>query len=164
MPTPDFILELRSMVGNTPLWLIGASTVVTRDGDDGVEVLLLKRADNGRWSNVAGIVEPGEDPHHTIVRELMEESGVSAEVERLAWVSVTDPVTYPNGDVSQYLDLCFHCRWVDGAPYPADEENLEARFFSLDELPVGGTDGLTEWHREKIEYVLADQPGVRLGR
>lgn len=163
MPTPDFVLELRRAVGHARLWLIGASGVVTREGPDGLEVLLVKRRDNGRWSNVAGIVEPGEEPHDTIVREIAEEASVRAEVIRLTWTAVTDPVTYPNGDVSQYLDHCFHCRWLGGDPAPGDDENLDARFFPAGALPVGAPDGLTPWHRAKIDHVLAGVPEVRLG-
>ena len=54
---------------------------------------------------------------------------------RLASIAVTPPVTYENGDVTQYVDVNFRCRYVSGDPYPADGENLEVRWFPIDALP-----------------------------
>ncbi len=132
MPVPEFILRLRERVGHDLLWLPGASAVVLTDDD---RVLLVQRADNGRWAPVSGVVDPGEHPEDTVVREALEEAGVRCEVEALAWVNVTEPVHYPNGDVSQYLDLTYRCRWVSGEPYVADDESLDVRWYPLDALP-----------------------------
>ena len=62
-------------------------------------MLLVRRSDNGAWTPVTGIVDPGEDPHVTAVREVEEEACVVAEVERLVWVSATEVVTHVNGDL-----------------------------------------------------------------
>src|SRR5689334_25398695 len=118
MPTPPFIEELREKVGNHPLWLAGVTAVVAR----GDEVLMIRRADTGRWAPVAGIIEPGEHPADTAEREVLEETGVVAEVERIAGVDVSAGVTYENGDRAQYLVVVLRCRWVSGEPYPADGE------------------------------------------
>ena len=74
MATPDFVLELRKSIGHAPLWLIGVTAVVVR----GDEALLVRRADNGNWSNVAGVVDPGEEPADAAAREVLEESGLVA--------------------------------------------------------------------------------------
>ena len=131
MPIPDFILELRESIGHAPLWLSGVTAVVLRDE----EILLVKRADTLQWTPVTGIVDPGEHPGVAARREVLEEADVEAVVERLASIGVTDVVTYDNGDVAQYLDHTFLCRWVSGDPAPADGENVEARWFRLDDLP-----------------------------
>ena len=131
MPVPDFVLQLRQRVGHELLWLPGASGVVVDDE----RVLLVQRSDNGRWAPISGIVDPGEHPEQTVVREVLEEAGVSCEVVALAWVNVTEPIRYPNGDLSQYLDLTYRCRWVGGEPYAADDESLDARWFALEALP-----------------------------
>ena len=158
MPTPEFILALREKVGNTRLWLSGATAVVLRDASDGVEVLLVRRADNGHWTPVAGIVDPGEHPHLTAVREVAEESGVITEVERLVWLSVSEVITYANGDETQYIDHVFRCRWVAGDPYPADGEASEAAFFPASDLPT-----MSPRHTEQVAVALADEPEARLG-
>ncbi|GMA28368.1 NUDIX hydrolase [Arenivirga flava] len=135
MATPDFILSLRSRIGTELLWLSGVTAVVLREGGGGTEVLLVRRSDNGAWTPVTGIIDPGEQPAVAAAREVLEEAGVVAEAERLAWVNTLPPMTYGNGDESQYLDLVFRFRWVSGEPHPVDGENTEARFFALDALP-----------------------------
>ena len=99
------------------------------------QVLLVKRADNGWWTPVTGIVDPGEEPADAAVREVTEETGVSAEPVRLAWVHATPPITHVNGDRAQYLDHTFLMRWVAGQPYPADDESTAASWFALDAMP-----------------------------
>lgn len=158
MPTPEFILRLRERVGTDRLWLSGATAVVLRDGPAGDEVLLVKRSDTGEWTPVSGIVDPGEDPHLAAVREVAEEARVIAEVERLAWLTVTEVVTYGNGDETQYLDHVFRCRWVAGEPEPGDDEATEAAFFPLDALPE-----LAARHADAIAVARRPEPAAWLG-
>lgn len=133
MATPDFILNLRLRIGHDPLWLIGVTAVVLNNAAD--QILLVKRSDNGRWTPITGIVDPGEHPEVAAVREAMEEAGVRIEVERLTLVSVTEPATYPNGDQVQFLDHTYRCRHLKGVPFAADEESTDARWFPLSDLP-----------------------------
>ena len=143
MTTPDFVLALREKIGHDELWLPGVTAVVLRGAEAagvaevaaGAEVLLVRRADSGAWTPVTGIVDPGEEPAVAAEREVLEEADVVAQVESLCWVKVIDPVIYPNGDRSRYLDLVFRCSWVSGEPFPADGENTEAAWFRLDALP-----------------------------
>ena len=164
MATPDFVLELRRHVGNAPLWMPGCTAVVMRpagmsdgassSGDeagavspvargwslgglrpDELEVLCVRRSDNGAWTPVTGIVDPGEEPAAAAARETLEEAGVVAEATRLLGVEVVGPVTYDNGDVTTYLDIAFAMEWIGGEPWPADGENTEAAFFRADRLP-----------------------------
>jgi len=131
VPVPEFILRLREKIGHDPLWLPGVTAVVLRDE----QVLLVQRSDNGRWSPVTGIVDPGEHPAVTAVREVHEETGVRIEVESLAWVNVTAPTVHVNGDHAQYLDHTFRCRYLDGEAKVADDESVSVRWFGLDALP-----------------------------
>lgn len=158
MATPEFILRLRKRIGHDMLWLSGATAVVLRDGPGGQEVLLIRRSDTGRWAPVSGIIDPGEQPHEAALREVREEAGVEARIERLAWLTVTDPVIYDNGDRTQYIDHVFRARWVSGAPRPDDEETTEARFFPVDGLPP-----MPLRQAERIWVVAADQPETLLG-
>jgi 8-oxo-dGTP pyrophosphatase MutT (NUDIX family) len=146
VPAPDFLLRLRERVGHELLWLPGATAVVLSED----RVLLVRRADDGRWAPVSGIVEPGEHPERTAVREALEEAGVRCEVVGLVWVDVTEPFHYPNGDIAQYLDLTYRCRWLDGEPYAADDESLEARWFPRDALPA-----MTDPDLERVRRAVA---------
>ena len=67
MPTPEFITSLRAKIGHEMLWLSGATAVIQRESDG--KILLVKRSDNGRWTPITGIVDPGENPALTVVRE-----------------------------------------------------------------------------------------------
>jgi PhzF family phenazine biosynthesis protein len=131
MPIPDFIVALRTKLGHDLLWLSGVTAVVLRDD----QVLLVRRSDNGAWSPVTGIVDPGEHPAVTAQREVLEETGVACEVLTLAGMHVTDPVVHTNGDHAQYLDHTFACRYLDGDAHPADDESSEVGWFHLDALP-----------------------------
>jgi 8-oxo-dGTP pyrophosphatase MutT (NUDIX family) len=151
MPIPPFIQELRERVGTPPLWLSGVTAIVVRDD----EVLMIRRADNGRWAPVAGIIEPGEHPADTAEREVLEEAGVVVEVERVAGIDVSAPVAYDNGDAAQYLVVVVRCRWLSGDPYPADGEATEARWVRVAEL--GGLEpALSEASLRRIGWAMRD--------
>lgn len=159
MPIPPYVAHLRTMVGRELLWMPGITAVVLRTTADGAtEVLLVKRSDNGEWTPVTGIVDPGEHPHVTAVREVEEEACVVAEVERLVWVAAGGVVTHVNGDLGQYLDHTFRCRWVSGEPRPGDDESTDARWFPLDALPE-----MAERHRERIAVAVDNPTDVVLG-
>lgn len=147
MPVPDFILALRAKIGHDPLWLTGVSAVVL---DDEGRVLLGLRADNRRWAVVSGIIEPGEQPATAMLREIAEEAGIEAELVRLSSVDVTPTITYPNGDVVQYLDLCFLARHTAGTPRVNDDENLDVGWFAPTDLPAP----LAPTSRGRIEHAL----------
>jgi ADP-ribose pyrophosphatase YjhB (NUDIX family) len=132
MATPDFILRIRERIGHDLLWLPGVTGVVL-DADD--RVLLVRRSDDGRWTLVTGVLDPGEQPAVGLVREIYEETGVEAEVERLVSVEATEPSAYPNGDQVQYLDLAFRCRALGGEARVNDDESTEVGWFALDALP-----------------------------
>ncbi|WP_334169206.1 NUDIX hydrolase [Timonella senegalensis] len=151
MAIPDFVVSLRSKIGTDPLWLSGVTAVITR----GTEILLVQRADNLKGTPVTGIIDPGEHPAVAGAREALEEANVVVTPTKLALVAVTSPVTYENGDVTQYLDLTFHFDWVSGDPYPTDGENVQARWFELDDLPQ-----MSQEMRGRISAALSDDPAA----
>jgi ADP-ribose pyrophosphatase YjhB (NUDIX family)/GNAT superfamily N-acetyltransferase len=134
MPTPEFILSLREHVGHDLLWLTGVTAVVL-DAED--RVLLGRRSDTGDWAVPSGILEPGEQPADGLVREVEEETCVRVRVDSLTSVWTQPEVRYPNGDRSQFLDLCFLCRPVSGEAGVGDGELTEVGWYALDDLPQG---------------------------
>jgi 8-oxo-dGTP pyrophosphatase MutT (NUDIX family) len=152
VPIPDFVVELRQLVGDRLLWLPGVTAVV-RSGDS---ILLVQRSDNLQWTPVTGIVDPGEEPAVCAVREAREETGVDIVVDRLAMASVGDEVVYPNGDRARYLDLTFACTWRSGDAHVADDESVNVRWCQVAELPPMG-----RWMTERIEAALSDEQAAR---
>ncbi|QCB21216.1 NUDIX domain-containing protein [Streptomyces sp. SS52] len=150
MATPDFIRDLRTTAGHQLLWLPGVTAVVF---DEEGRVLLCRRSDNGRWSLIGGIPEPGEQPAACAVREVEEETAVRCVVERLLLAQALDPVTYDNGDVCQFMDITFRCRAVGGEARVNDDESLEVGWFAVDALP-----DLGEFGRFRIKQTLSDAP------
>jgi ADP-ribose pyrophosphatase YjhB (NUDIX family) len=136
MPIPPYVAGLRSRIGTDLLWLPGVTAVVL---DDDGRVLLGRRIDTGEWALVSGILDPGEEPAVGLAREVLEETAVEVRIEALAAVSTTPVITYPNGDRSAYLDLCFVARPVSpaaaAAARVADDESLEVAWFPVDALP-----------------------------
>ena len=148
MATPEFVLALREKIGTAPLPLVGVTAIVFKDE----KLLLGRRADNGAWAPVSGIVDPGEEPADAAVRECAEEAGVVVKATRLALVQQVPRVTYANGDQVDYLDLVFRCEWVSGDPYPADGEMTEVGWFPLDHPDLTGD------MRRRVESAL-DEAG-----
>jgi len=151
MATPEFIRDIRATAGHQLLYLPGVSAIVF-DGEG--RVLLGKRADNGRWAIIGGIPEPGEQPAAAVVREVREETAVHCVAERVVLVqALEESVTYPNGDVCQFMDICFRCRAVSGEAKVNDEESLEVGWFSLDALPP-----MEEFAVTRIKLAAGDGP------
>ncbi|MEU1308288.1 NUDIX domain-containing protein [Streptomyces cinnamoneus] len=132
MPIPDFLRDLRATAGNRLLWMPGVSAVVL---DDAGRVLLGRRSDTGQWSIIGGIPEPGEQPAAAIVREVFEETAVHCVAEKVLLVEALKPITYPNGDICQFMDICFVARAVGGEACVNDDESLEVGWFEADALP-----------------------------
>ena len=152
MPIPDYIAAIRRGYGTGRLLLPGVSAVVVRtDIEPGrVHLLLTKRSDTGRWSLPAGIVEPFEQPAAAALRELLEETRITAQVERLALLTTDPDVVYPNGDTCQFVSMCFRCCYVAGEAQVGDEESTEVAWFPADELPRD----LSDIQRRRIRCAL----------
>ena len=154
MPIPDFILEIRELIGHHPLWLPGVTAVVRRDD----ELLLVQRSDNGAWTPVTGIPEPGEEPAAAAVREVLEETGVTARVDRLASTWVHGPITHANGDLATYLDLTFTCTWLDGDAHVADDESRDVAWVRRDDLAARG---LSDEMLRRVDAALSGDVATR---
>ena len=155
MPIPEFIVEIRQMIGQHEMWLPGVTAVVFR-GDD---VLLVRRADNGQWTPITGIPEIGEEPGLAAAREALEETGVVVRVDRLASTSAHPGIVHANGDRASYLDLTFACTYVSGEAHVADDESVDVRWFPRDALP-----GMAESMAQRIADAMSGEEAARFVR
>jgi 8-oxo-dGTP pyrophosphatase MutT (NUDIX family) len=151
MPIPEYIRELRTKIGHDLLLMPAITAVVINDSG---EVLLQQRADTGEWGLISGIMEPGEEPSHAVIREVHEETDLDVVPERIAGV-YSGPdflIRYKNGDEVIYLDMVFVCRSLGGQPRVNDEESLAIQYFPLDALPSMGA-----IHHMRLEQVLRNE-------
>ncbi|MCX3058767.1 NUDIX hydrolase [Streptomyces beihaiensis] len=160
MATPEFIRAIRAKAGHQLLHLPGVTAVVF-DGDG--RVLLGRRADTGRWAVPAGIAEPGEQPADVATREVLEETGVECVAERVVLVQALKPITYPNGDQCQFMDITFRCRATGGHARVNDEESLEVAWFDLDALPDLDEHGLTRIKQAQSDGATWFETGTATG-
>jgi NAD+ diphosphatase len=83
----------------------------------------------GRYSTLAGFVEPGESLEDAVAREVFEESGI---VVADATYHSSQPWPFPSS-----LMLGFHARAASTAIHCADEELEDARWFSRAQIAAG---------------------------
>ncbi len=148
MSTPDFVVALREHIGHAPLNLVGVTAIVFRDE----KVLLGKRADNGAWQAISGIVEPGEEPADTAVRESLEEAGVTVKVERLALVQQLPPASpTPTATRSTISTWCSAARGSRASRTRPTGELTEIGFYDL--AAMGDVD---DDHVRRIALAVAE--------
>ena len=97
----------------------------------GAEVLLIRRSKpplQGAWSLPGGRVEWGETLEAAALRELVEETGVEAEL--LGLVDVVDGVF---GADTHYVLIDYAARWLSGEPREGNDA-AEASFHPLSRL------------------------------
>jgi 8-oxo-dGTP pyrophosphatase MutT (NUDIX family) len=151
MPISAYLANLRSRVGHDLILMPGVNAIVFNDAG----AVLLQHAHDGRWYTPGGAMDPHEQPADACAREVLEESGLIVEPQRLVGIFTEAPVTYPNGDVVQYVAIAFACKVVGGTLKVADEESLDMRFFSIDQLPP-----LREDQRERLQQALMGMSGL----
>ena len=125
---------------------------VVRDGHG--RILLHRRRVGGGWAPPSGSLEPGEGIHAGLLRELYEETGLTADIERLIGV-YSDPayqiVQYPDGRVIQFVTCLFSC-WLRIGKLLGSDEGMAWAWFSPDSLPVD----LTPYARIWLQDALSD--------
>jgi 8-oxo-dGTP diphosphatase len=131
----SYLGRLRKIVGSRIILIPGARIVVhDRQG----RVLLELRRDFRRWGVPGGNGEIGDDMTTTIIREVLEETGL-----RIARPSpfglASDPkhetITFPNGDRTQNFSMLFHARKPKGQVKFDPSEALDIGWFAPRELP-----------------------------
>lgn len=131
-----YIEDLRKVVGNQPLILVGVAVAVINEFG---EVLLQKRSD-GRWGVPGGFMELGESTEEAGRREVFEETGI--EVGKLDLVGVFSGKQHytklPNGDEYYPVTVAYVTKEMKSGVIKADgKETIKASFFKLTELPEG---------------------------
>jgi len=116
---------------------IGVGALVRKED----KILLVRRCQEpgrGVWTNPGGYCEQNEPLDETIVREVHEETNVTAQIESV--VALRD---LPGKIHNVYI--AFSMRYSGGEPVPDGLEVDKAGFYSLQEMESMKVAGLTRW-------------------
>lgn len=114
-----------------------AEAVLERAGT----VLLVRRAQDpwrGHWDIPGGFCEPGEHPIRTAERELLEETGLRAQVVALIGIWIDEyGAAQPDGMQESTLNITYLARARQLEPQrPTGTETTEMKWFALSALPA----------------------------
>ncbi|MCU1412241.1 MAG: mismatch repair protein MutT [Rhodoglobus sp.] len=126
---------------------VAAYGVIVREG----RVLLAhwNAGDHGGWTLPGGGIDPGEDPADAAVREIREETGYEASLDRLLGVDsivipVQDRLSQADGPLHA-LRIIYAATIVGGAlAHEAEGSTDEARWVDLDEVALLDRVGLVD--------------------
>ena len=114
---------------------VSAGGVVYRGDEGNVEVVTVSVGGQNRWQLPKGLVEKGENPEVTAVREAREEAGVSSEV-----VQLIETIEYWYVGLDNGLKVRFHkrvhfylLRYLSGDTKDHDGEVNEARWVPIED-------------------------------
>ena len=128
---PDnYIKRIRQYVGHQKIFLNAAGGIVVKDE----KVLLQRRKDNGKWGLVGGMLEINETYLDGALREIKEETGLDVKPMSFLGIFHNYNMVYPSGDQAHVICACYVFEIIGGT-LRKDEESLELRFFSKEELP-----------------------------
>jgi 8-oxo-dGTP diphosphatase len=97
-------------MSDLPRHSVSVTGIVFRD--DG-RVLAIKRQDDGRWVPPGGVLELKESPENGVSREVLEETGIKVQAEKLTGV-------YKNMKLG-VVTLAFRCKLIGGKEHPTNE-------------------------------------------
>lgn len=129
----SYVEQLRKKIGHDEYIGVGAGIFIYKDRN----VLLQKRKDNGCWSMHAGGLEIGETVEEAAKRELLEETGLTANTLCLLGVFSGEDMryTYPNGDKVSIVQIIYTCNDFLGDITREQEEVSELKWFDINEIP-----------------------------
>ncbi|MBC7288876.1 MAG: NUDIX hydrolase [Armatimonadetes bacterium] len=110
-----------------------AGGVVLRPSSAELQVLLVHKRTPNEWRLPKGKIEPGERPEEAAVREVLEETGITAEILYPLSITThqfTDP---EDGQLKTKLTRFYLMRAVSGMPRPLDARFLEAKWCPVSE-------------------------------
>ena len=146
----DYIKELRKLIGPRKIILNCAGALIIRDG----KILFQRRADNGKWGLVGGLLEMNETYEEAALREVLEETGLEVRLDSFLGIFHNHHMVWRNGDAAHVISAMYTAEIVSGEPR-IDEESYELRFFGRDEIP----ELFAEDHMAALDAYFA---GVRL--
>lgn len=126
---------LRKKVGNETLILPGSAAIIYE-----TDQVLLQKRDDGDWGLPGGLMEVGESFEETVIREVMEETGLTLKEEDLHKFDIFSGEKYhviaPNGDPYYAVTVLFYTDQFEGDLTIDLKETLDLKFFDMNALPI----------------------------
>ena len=113
--------------------VVPSTTAVVQDEER--RIVLVRRKDNDLWALPGGGMEPGESIEDTVVREVLEETGLVVEVTGLIGV-YTNPnhvMEYSDGEVRQQFSLCY-TTVLKGGELRFDDESTDIAWVAAEQI------------------------------
>ncbi len=114
--------------------------------DEMGHILLVRRADDGRWCLPCGWVDPSETPAEAATREVKEETGLEARALQL--VNVFTRLPSAGYGLHTAVSIVYLCE-VSGGTLQISHESLDARYWRIEEVPT--------WHEMHRIYARSAQ-------
>lgn len=118
--------------------VVPSVTAVVRDSDG--RLLIIHKTDNDLWALPGGGHDIGESIGDTVVREVVEETGITVQVDGIVGL-YTNPehvLAYDDGEVRQQFSICFRAH-PTGGTLRTSSESKEVRWVApadLDKLNI----------------------------
>jgi ADP-ribose pyrophosphatase YjhB (NUDIX family) len=130
----SYIQDLRKVVGNIPLIMVGATLLLLNKQN---QLLMMRRTDNQCWGVPGGAMEIGEDLETTVRRETREEIGVCVGDLELfrAYSGEELYYQYPDGAEVYNVSIAYISRDFNELIILDPEEHSAFRWFELKNLP-----------------------------
>ncbi|MDU7550705.1 MAG: NUDIX hydrolase [Streptococcus mitis] len=118
------------------------------------KICLVRGQGENDWALPGGFGEVGYSPTENILKEIEEETGFEAKVERLLAVFDTNRFQLQS---KQYAKFVFECKLLDGQ-FQENQEIADLQFFAIDQLPNLSEKRIT---KEQIEILWQVYQGHR---
>ena len=118
------------------------------------KICLVRGQGEDSWALPGGFGEVGYSPTENILKEIEEETGFKAKVERLLAVFDTNCFQLQS---KQYTKFVFGCKLLDGQ-FQENQEIADLQFFAIDQLPNLSEKRIT---KEQIELLWQVYQGQR---
>jgi 8-oxo-dGTP pyrophosphatase MutT (NUDIX family) len=131
----SYLGGLRALAGDDRVLITVGARCVLRD--EGGRILLIRRSDDRSWAMPAGTMELGDTLRQTAIREVYEETGLSAHAVTPFGLYTHATDLRPNIFGHSYQHVTMACR-VDGWSgelVRETDETLDAVWFAPDALP-----------------------------
>ena len=119
------------------------------------KICLVRGQGENDWALPGGFGEVGYSPTENILKEIEEETGFEAKVERLLAVFDTNRFQLQS---KQYAKFVFECKLLDGQ-FQKNQEIADLQFFAIDQLPALSEKRIT---KEQIEILWQVYQGQRV--